>query len=332
MSDEALEALLGGENLTMGDLTGVPDVDEDAVVEQLEPEKVEEEEPEEEEVETLDSFLAALQAVDIDADAAYGLEVSMQDASGNKTIKTVGELKDEYVRAQQVNLESSVTTRELETRKAELDAQQETFRTMQTDLLNMPNEIAEVESKIVAMDQYIQQNGEDLKVSNPGQLNLATQELMALKFTRDNLQTVQYNQRESLQNAIRDAEQIRRIQHKEQQTEAMMQLIPEWSDPVVMGEEQKALIDYAVSEGFPLERVMAIDDPITIQHLNNSARQARKMADIKETTKAPKPLKPQAVKTKTTADRAAFNKLIKEATDSKDPRHKTDAVVALMSQ
>ena len=43
MSDEVLEALLSGENQEVGDLTGVPEVTGDEVLEQLQPEKVDEE-------------------------------------------------------------------------------------------------------------------------------------------------------------------------------------------------------------------------------------------------------------------------------------------------
>ena len=340
MSDEALEALLGGENLEMGDLTGVPVVTGDEVVEQLTGEKPEEEEqveegsssPDEPEAEKSNGFLDAMDAVDIDADGAYGLQVNMQDADGNPVIKTVGELKDAFETANQTNLKRETTENELATRQAELQEQEASFRTVQSELLQMPQQLAEVESKIMAADMYIQQNEAELSQVNPGQLALAKQELLSLQLTRNNLQTAQYNSREALQSSIRQEQVIKQNQRLQAQTDKMLEMIPEWSNPEVRNTQTQDLIKYGMEHGFSQQEMTTIDNPHTVKYLREQMLKDQKLAAVVPNSDVPKPLKPQAVKNKTTAERAAYNKLIKKATDSNDRRDKLDGIVALMNQ
>jgi hypothetical protein len=335
MSDEALQALLSGsENAPVGDLTGVPAVSGDEVVEQLQPEKVEEvEEAIEEEVhEDAGSFLDTLHAVDIDDESAYALKVPMQDAEGNKVYKTVGELKDEYRKAQEYNHLAETTQNELASRQSELDSKESTFRMAQSEMLQMPQELYEVNARIVATEQHINVNQDSMMKENPGGLALVRQELQSLQYQRDNLQQQILNQRESVQQSLRDEQVLQQSRTVAEQTKNMLNLIPEWNDVDVRNKESQSLIDYGVSKGFSQQQMTTITDPNVVKYMRDQMVRDNQLANVKPRDDMPTPLRPQVVKQKATAERAAHNKLIKKATDSHDPRMKADAIVALLSQ
>jgi len=346
MSDAALEALLGtGENQV--DLTGVNPVSGDDVLNALtgeNPEK-EEAEPVEAEVsgspdepvvteadENPNNFLDALKAVDIDADGAYGLNVNMQDENGETVTKTISELKDAYMQAQQTLNERESTATEQATRNAELQQQQDQFLQQRVDLLQMPQQLQEVESKLYAAQQYVNQNREELNRTNPSGLALAEQEIVSLNMQRENLNMATYNLRQQQQDALRNSQSIRDMQHKQRQTEELVKLIPGWADPEVRAGEEAMLIDHLKHNGFTDERIATLTEAVDVKYLLDNARRAKSLSEVKAKSDEPKPLKPQAVKSKTTAERAAYNKLIKQATNSKDPRDKIDGIVALMNQ
>jgi hypothetical protein len=184
----------------------------------------------------------------------------------------------------------------------------------------------------MAADMYIQQHEAELSQVNPGQLALAKQELLSLQLTRNNLQTAQYNQRDALQSSIRQEQVIKQNQRLQAQTDKMLTMIPEWSDPDTRNRETQDLISYGMEHGFSQQEMTTIDNPHTVKYLRSQMLKDKKLADVKANVDAPKALKPQAVKPKNTAERAAYNKLIKKATDSKDSRDKVDGIVALMSQ
>jgi predicted nucleic acid-binding Zn-ribbon protein len=337
MSDEALQALLSGsENTPSDDLSGVPAVSGDDVVAQLQPEKVEEEqveEPiEEEQPEEAGSFLDTLHAVEISDEEAYGLQVPMQDPEGNKVFKTVGELKDEYKKAQELNALAETTKNELASRQAELEGKESTFRMAQSEMLEMPQELYEVNARIVATEQHIKANQDSMMKENPGGLALVRQELQSLQYQRDNLQQQILNQRESVQQSLRDEQMIQQNRTLAKQTEQMLNLIPEWNDQEVRKSESQALIDYGVSKGFSQQQMTTIADPNVVKYMRDQMVMDQRLANVKPNDDMPTPLRPQVVKPKATADRAAHNKLIKKAKESRDPRVKNDAIVALLSQ
>ena len=337
MSDEVLEALLSGENQEVGDLTGVPEVTGDEVLEQLEPEKALEAEPvETEQPEVVDenpnNFLDALKAMDIEAESAYGLQVPMQDEDGNQVFKSVGELKDAYKESQSVLTERERTTQELVARQTELQQQQDSFLTQRAELLQMPQQIQDVESRLYAVQQYIGQNREELTRSNPSALALAEQEQASLTMTRDNLNMQTYNLRQQQQDALKNQQSIRDMQHKQKQEEILVKIVPEWVDGEVRKAETLMLIDHLKDNGFSDERINTLTEAMDIKYLLENARRAQAIKGVKAKVDAPKPLKPQAVKAKSTVERAALNQLFKKATDSRDSRDKIDGIVALLSQ
>jgi hypothetical protein len=163
-------------------------------------------------------------------------------------------------------------------------------------------------------------------------LALAKQELLSLQLTRNNLQTAQYNQRDALQSSIRQEQVIKQNQRLQAQTDKMLTMIPEWSDPDTRNRETQDLISYGMEHGFSQQEMTTIDNPHTVKYLRSQMLKDKKLADVKANVDAPKPLKPQAVKASNTAERAAHNKLIKKATDSTRPEEKLDGIIALMSQ
>lgn len=333
MSDEALEALLSGSE-NAPDLTGVPAVSEDDVASQLEPEKVEEvEEPiEEEQPEEVGTFLDTLHAVDIDDEAAYALQVPMQDPEGNKVYKTVGELKDEYSKAQELIALGEATKNELASRQSELDSKESNFRMAQSQMLEMPQELYEVNARIVATEQHIKANQETMVKENPGGLALVRQELQSLQYQRDNLQQQILNQRESVQQSLKEEQMVIQNRALTQQTEKMLNLIPEWNDQETRKSESQQLIDYGISKGFSQSQMTTISDPNVVKYMRDQMVRDNQLSSVKPRDDMPVPLRPQVVKQKATAERAAHNKLIKKATASHDPRKKVDAIVALLSQ
>ena len=337
MSDEALQALLSGsENTPSDDLTGVPAVSGDDVVAQLQPEKVEEEveetqeEPVEPEKVENGSFLDALNAAEIGDEEAYALKVPMQDPDGNRIFKTVGELKDEFKKAQEFNRLQETTENELASRKAELEGNESQFRMAQSEMLQMPQELYEVNARIVATEQHVNANQEALMKDNPGGLALMRQELQSLQYQRDNLQQNILNQRESVQQSLKDEQMVQQNRTLEKQTASMLKLIPEWSDSDVRAKESRALIDYGVSKGFSEQQMTTIADPMAVKYMRDQMIRDTSLAAIKPNDDMPTPLRPQVVKQKATAERVAYNKLIKGATNSNDPRDKIDGIVALL--
>jgi len=339
MSDEALQALLSGsENTPSDDLTGVPAVSGDDVVAQLQPEKVEEEEiveeiaEEEVKDENPNGFLNVMKNVDVDSDEAYalGLEVSMQDPDGNKIVKTIGELKDEYDKYHEFNKLQETTENELASRKAELEGNESQFRMAQSEMLQMPQELYEVNARIVATEQHVNANQETLMRDNPGGLALMRQELQSLQYQRDNLQQNILNQRESVQQSLKDEQMVQQNRTLEKQTASMLKLIPEWSDSDVRAKESRALIDYGISKGFSEQQMTTIADPMAVKYMRDQMIRDTSLAAIKPNDDMPTPLRPQVVKQKATAERVAYNKLIKGATNSNDPRDKIDGIVALL--
>ena len=333
MSDELVQALLGSENSPSEELTGVPAVSGDDVVDQLEPEKAEEqvEESEPEKVEA-GSFLDTLHAVDIGDEEAYALKIAMQDPDGNQVFKTVGELKDEFKKAQEFNHAAESTQNELAARKAELESQESSFRMAQSDMLQMPQELFEVNARITSTEQHINANQDSMMKENPGGLALMRQELQSLQYQRDNLQQQILNQRESVQQSLRDEQMVQQQRTVAKQTEQMLNLIPEWTDNEVRQKESMSLIEYGVSKGFSQQQMTTITDPNVVKYMRDQMLRDNQLASVKAIDDIPPALRPQTVKQKPTADRAAHNKLIKKATNSRDQRVKADAIVALLSQ
>jgi hypothetical protein len=149
---------------------------------------------------------------------------------------------------------------------------------------------------------------------------------------RENLNMATYNLRQQQQDALRNSQSIRDMQHKQTQEGELLKMVPEWSDPEVKKTETLMLIDHLKSNGFTDERINTLTEAMDVKYLLENARRAKALSDVKQNIEAPKALKPQVVKEKQTVKRAALNQVIKKATNSTDRRDKIDGVVALLSQ
>ncbi len=264
----------------------------------------------------------------VDPEAIYSLRIPFGD--GQEPI-ALGELKDAYQDAHKVRSERETIESELAARQSELD----NLRLQVQEQANavMPEELIQAQARMQMIQaQWDGMDWPTLERTNPGEAALQRQKLQeAYQVAQAN--AVQVQQRLDATRA--DIEAQREAAQREQMDHArkeLKRLIPEWAEESVFKGEKEQMVAWLVTQGVPEQEARAVGSPLWIKLIRDHWKLSQAVTTAKPVGKAPRTLKPQAVRDSSRAKDVAYQRMLKEAASSRDVRVKNKAVSQLINR
>ena len=279
-------------------------------------------------VDEITNFAQLAEAIGVEPEWLYGLQVSLSDELDPIPF---GEVKDKLQALGQVESLRSQVEQERSLMQQQMTAERDQLNQMLSAAQQLPAEITQAQAAAEAYRQryHDQQYWAGLEQEDPGRAALEKQRVMEA-YNQAIGQAQQLQEQHQL--VVQDATKQRR----QMEDMSLLNAVPEWRDPTIRKNESAALYTMFGEYGFPPEEASSIVDHRAIRMARDlyKARELLRKAkttaeDVKTGKRGVKPLRPGGRKPGP-SNAQQTRGIIEQGRKAKDLRSKTDAVSRLL--
>ena len=285
-----------------------------------------EQESQQQEAEEIRTLAQLADAVEVDPEFLYGLELPMGEGGGDPI--TIGEFKDKVQEIRQAQTQQAQLTQDREKLHQEQEAWTQQAQQAQQNMLQMPKDAMQAQAQMAALQEawkHLEANKADYEA---GDLALKMQEVQAA-----------YGQAQQRHTAAMTQMQQQNQQYHQQavQNEAvkLLEKVPEWHDQAKAQESRTKIGAMLSGYGFQPNMLDGIFDHRILLMLRDFADMQGKVATaqkvIAKGPRVPKVLRPGAAPTAGRVNKEKLKQKLAAARKTTNLRQKASAISDLLS-